>query len=89
MIIRSIELNNFRNYESLNIEFDNNINILYGDNAQGKTNLLEACYYTAISRSYKGSKDKGTDEGVGEGEDEDGEDDGDRVEAGGREGEGG
>ena len=37
----------------------------------------------------KGSKDKGTDEGVGEGEDEDGEDDGDRVEAGGREGEGG
>ncbi len=58
MIIRSIELNNFRNYESLNIEFDNNINILYGDNAQGKTNLLEACYYTAISRSYKGSKDK-------------------------------
>lgn len=58
MIIRSIELNNFRNYESLNIEFDDNINILYGDNAQGKTNLLEACYYSAISKSYKGSKDK-------------------------------
>ncbi len=58
MIIKLIQLNNYRNYEHLDIEFDNNINILYGDNAQGKTNLLEACYYSAISRSYKGSKDK-------------------------------
>ena len=58
MIIKSIELNNFRNYEAVNIEFDKNINILYGDNAQGKTNLLEACYYSAISKSFKSSKDK-------------------------------
>ena len=58
MIIKSIELNNFRNYEVVNIEFDKNINILYGDNAQGKTNLLEACYYSAISKSFKSSKDK-------------------------------
>ena len=58
MIIKSIELNNFRNYEVANIEFDKNINILYGDNAQGKTNLLEACYYSAISKSFKSNKDK-------------------------------
>jgi len=58
MIIKSIELNNFRNYEVANIEFDKNINILYGDNAQGKTNLLEACYYSAISKSFKSTKDK-------------------------------
>ena len=58
MIIKSIKLNNYRNYEHLELNFDNNINILYGDNAQGKTNLLEACYYSAIGKSYKGSKDK-------------------------------
>lgn len=58
MIIKSIKLNNYRNYEHLELDFDNNINILYGDNAQGKTNLLEACYYSAIGKSYKGSKDK-------------------------------
>jgi len=58
MIIKSIELNNFRNYEVANIEFDKNINILYGDNAQGKTNILEACYYSAISKSFKSTKDK-------------------------------
>ena len=38
MIIKSIELSNFRNYEELSIHFDNGTNILYGDNAQGKTN---------------------------------------------------
>ena len=58
MIIKNIQLNNYRNYETLDIEFDKNINIIYGDNAQGKTNLLEACYYSAIGKSYKGSKDK-------------------------------
>ncbi len=58
MIINQIELINYRNYENINVTFDDNINILYGDNAQGKTNLLEACYYSAISKSYKGSKDK-------------------------------
>lgn len=38
MFIKSIELNQFRNYENLNLQFDNGTNILYGDNAQGKTN---------------------------------------------------
>ena len=42
MIIKSIELSNFRNYEKLNIQFDEGTNILFGDNAQGKTNMLEA-----------------------------------------------
>lgn len=58
MIINNIHLNNYRNYDDIEIVFDKNINILYGDNAQGKTNLLEACYYSAISKSYRGSKDR-------------------------------
>ena len=40
MIIKSLELLDYRNYESLQINFDQGINILYGDNAQGKTNIL-------------------------------------------------
>lgn len=58
MIIKSIELNNFRNYEELNIKFDYGTNILYGDNAQGKTNILEAAYFSGTTKSHKGSKDK-------------------------------
>ena len=41
MYIESIRLNNFRNYESLEMNFDQGTNILYGDNAQGKTNILK------------------------------------------------
>ena len=40
MIIESVDLQNYRNYEFLNMTFDNKINIIYGDNAQGKTNIL-------------------------------------------------
>ncbi|MCU6744343.1 MULTISPECIES: DNA replication/repair protein RecF [Suilimivivens] len=58
MIIKSLELANFRNYEELNISFDKGTNILYGDNAQGKTNILEAIYVSATTKSHKGSKDK-------------------------------
>lgn len=58
MIIKSIELSNFRNYEKLNINFDEGTNILYGDNAQGKTNILEAAYLSGTTKSHKGSKDK-------------------------------
>lgn len=58
MIIKSIELKNFRNYEDLNIQFDSGTNILYGDNAQGKTNILEAAYFSGTTKSHKGSKDK-------------------------------
>ncbi len=58
MFIKSIELADYRNYDSLNIEFCDGINILYGDNAQGKTNILEAIYVAATTKSHKGSKDK-------------------------------
>lgn len=58
MIIDSIQLDHFRNYENLNIEFDKGTNILFGDNAQGKTNILEAAYLCGTSKSHKGSKDK-------------------------------
>lgn len=58
MIIKSIELKNFRNYRDLNISFDQGTNILYGDNAQGKTNVLEAIFLSATTKSHKGSKDK-------------------------------
>lgn len=58
MIIKSIELRNFRNYETLHLRFDKGTNILYGDNAQGKTNILEAAYMSGTTKSHKGSKDK-------------------------------
>ena len=58
MIIKSLELQDYRNYNSLNLTFDKGTNILYGDNAQGKTNILEAIYVAATTKSHKGSKDK-------------------------------
>ena len=58
MIIQSIELNNFRNYHSLKLELDKGTNIFYGDNAQGKTNILEALYLSGTTKSHKGSKDR-------------------------------
>ena len=58
MNIRSIELKNFRNYENLEISFDEGTNILFGDNAQGKTNILEAAYMSGTTKSHKGSRDK-------------------------------
>ena len=58
MIIKSIELADYRNYESQMLEFDRGTTILYGDNAQGKTNILEAVYVAATTKSHKGSKDK-------------------------------
>ena len=58
MNIRSIELKNFRNYENLEISFDEGTNILFGDNAQGKTNILEAAYMSGTTKSHKGSRDR-------------------------------
>ncbi|MDE6924593.1 MAG: DNA replication/repair protein RecF [Acetatifactor sp.] len=58
MIIKSIELADYRNYNSLKLQFDKGTNILYGDNAQGKTNILEAIFVAATTKSHKGSKDK-------------------------------
>ena len=58
MYIESLELKNYRNYESLNIRFDSGTNILLGDNAQGKTNILESMYLCGTTRSHRGSKDR-------------------------------
>jgi DNA replication and repair protein RecF len=58
MYIESLQLSNYRNYNDLSIEFDRNTNILYGDNAQGKTNVLESIYMASTTKSHKGSKDK-------------------------------
>ena len=68
MFIESIELLNFRNYGQLHMDFHEGTNVLYGDNAQGKTNILEAVYVCSTTKSHKGSKDKemirlGKDEG--------------------------
>ena len=58
MKIESINLVNFRNYEKLNIEFDNFINIFYGKNGSGKTNLIEAIYLLSLTKSFRISNDK-------------------------------
>ena len=58
MIIKSLELDRYRNYDTLQISLDQGINIFYGDNAQGKTNALEAIYLCCTSKSHKGSKDR-------------------------------
>ena len=58
MYINSLELSHYRNYDHLTIEFDPGITILYGDNAQGKTNILEAIYLSGTTKSHRGSKDK-------------------------------
>ena len=58
MHIQSLELKNYRNYDYLNMSFDAGTTILYGDNAQGKTNILEAIYLSATTKSHRGSKDK-------------------------------
>lgn len=58
MYIKSLELKNYRNYESLCINISPGTNILYGDNAQGKTNILEALYLAGTTKSHRGSKDR-------------------------------
>lgn len=58
MLIKSMELKDYRNYDALTISFDPGTNILYGDNAQGKTNILEAIFVAATTKSHKGSKDR-------------------------------
>lgn len=58
MIITGMEIKDFRNYDTLKIQFNEKTNILYGKNAQGKTNLLEAAFVSATTKSHKGAKDK-------------------------------
>lgn len=58
MIIKSIELSDFRNFETLKAEFSNGVNIFSGQNANGKTNILESIYLGSTTKSQKGSRDK-------------------------------
>ena len=58
MYIQSIELKDFRNYQKLQVSFSQKINIFLGNNAQGKTNLLEGIYLNAMAKSFKTSRDK-------------------------------
>ena len=57
MYFKELELVNFRNYESLKIGFHEKVNILLGENAQGKTNLIEALYIMSLGKSFRTSKD--------------------------------
>ena len=58
MKLKNLTLKNFRNYKEENIEFSEGINIFFGENAQGKTNILEALYLFSSSKSHRGVKDK-------------------------------
>ena len=57
MLCKKVELCNFRNAENEVIEFDKGINVLHGENAQGKTNLLEAIYYVSLGKSFRTTHD--------------------------------
>lgn len=58
MIIKRINLENYRNYRSASFDLSDGTNIIYGENAQGKTNLLEAVYFLASGKSFRGAKDR-------------------------------
>ena len=57
MIVKGIELKNFRNYADLNIEFHEKVNVFTGKNAQGKTNLLESIYISSFGKSFRQGND--------------------------------
>lgn len=57
LYVKQIVLKNFRNYESLTLDFDSCFNIIYGDNAQGKTNIIEALFLCAAGRSHRTARD--------------------------------
>ena len=58
MWIKKIKINNFRNYKSQEINLEKNINIFYGENAQGKTNIIEAIFLSSMGKSFRAKKDK-------------------------------
>ncbi|MBO5479249.1 MAG: DNA replication/repair protein RecF [Clostridia bacterium] len=58
MYIKKIKLNNFRNYKEQQIELEKDINLFFGENAQGKTNILEAVFLCAIGKSFRAKKEK-------------------------------
>ncbi|CQR45795.1 DNA replication and repair protein RecF [Paraliobacillus sp. PM-2] len=58
MHIQELSLANYRNYQDLSVTFDDKVNVIIGENAQGKTNLMEAIYVLAFSKSYRTPRDK-------------------------------
>ncbi len=58
MNIKRLALCDFRNYENVVVDFDDGVNIIYGNNAQGKTNLLEAIYFCSIGKSMRTNKER-------------------------------
>ena len=58
MYIKEIKLNNFRNYKQLDLNLNKNINIIYGNNAQGKTNILESIFLCSFGKSFRTTKEK-------------------------------
>ena len=58
MYINKIKLQNFRNYKNQEIELNKNLNVFYGNNAQGKTNILEAIFLCAFGKSFRTNKEK-------------------------------
>lgn len=58
MYLDQLQLKNFRNFKELSIKYSPNVNIFLGQNAQGKTNLLEAIYFLALTRSHRTNNDR-------------------------------
>lgn len=58
MFIESLKVKNYRNYEELDINFENKVNVILGENAQGKTNIMESIYVLAMAKSHRTSNDK-------------------------------
>ena len=58
MWIKKLKLNNFRNYKFQEIDFCKNINIIYGENAQGKTNIIESIFLSSVGKSFRTNKEK-------------------------------
>lgn len=57
MWIKNIKIKNFRNYNEEEINLEKNINIFYGENAQGKTNIIEAIFLCSLGKSFRAKKD--------------------------------
>ncbi|MGN1401137.1 MAG: DNA replication/repair protein RecF [Bacillus sp. (in: firmicutes)] len=58
MYIESLKVKNYRNYEGMEIDFENKVNVILGENAQGKTNIMESIYVLAMAKSHRTSNDK-------------------------------
>lgn len=58
MLAKSLELTNFRNIKNARLDFDNGVNIIFGENAQGKTNIIEALWFFSVGKSFRASKEK-------------------------------